>query len=201
MRRLTAAKGFLRPRSTPCRASLALFSAALAIGCGRQTIGLGRNAPDAATASTVMETPQQRPDAAPPKQAPSASATHTAPTQQPPYQQPPKLPTRPAHYDAGIHLPSDPDHTTTEADGGHGCRAPGDCGANAPYCDIVTGRCVNCLGDFHCGLGTHCDLATQECVCTSDSECRYTGRCDTLTRQCLWPCLTKRYVLPHLADL
>jgi hypothetical protein len=137
-----------------------------------------------------METPPERPDASPPMSAPSASATH-APSAQP-STEPPKVSTRPPRYDAGIHLPGDVDRDLTGADAGHGCRgAPGDCGANAPYCDVASGRCVNCLGDFHCGLGTHCDLTTQECVCSSDSECRYTGRCDTLTRQCLWPCSTK----------
>jgi hypothetical protein len=136
-----------------------------------------------------MEKPEPRPDASAPKPAPSASASHAPPTE-PPYV-PPKFPTRPAHYDAGVHPSTTVDHDVAQADAGHGCKVPSDCGANAPYCDPLTGRCVNCLGDFHCGLGTHCDMATQECVCSSDSECRYTGRCDTLTRQCLWPCTSK----------
>ncbi len=186
MRRPQAAKEVVRPR-TACL-PFAVLAALLASGCGRETIGLGRNPPDAAPAATTIETPPARPDAAPPKATPSASATHSAPQTQvsPP---PTKLPTRPAEHDAGTHLPIDPGHVTvTDGDGGQGCKGPTDCNLNEPYCDVGSGKCVSCLVDIHCGFGLHCDLTEHECVCSSDAECRTTGRCDSLTRQCLVPC-------------
>lgn len=184
---MTAAKAVVRPRTAPWSAFAGL-AALLVVACGRQTIGLGRNPPDAAPAATTEEKPESPPDATAPKTTPSASATHSAPqTLFPP--PPTKLPTRPAEHDAGTHLPTDSTHAVvTDGDAGDGCKGPADCNSNEPYCDVGSGKCVSCLYDLHCGPTLHCDQATHECICSSDAECRYTGRCDSLTKQCLVPC-------------
>jgi hypothetical protein len=107
----------------------------------------------------------------------------------------------------------DSDARPTESAGGapsRDCLDP--CGSRRPYCEPMTGRCVECTSNDHCGQqeacdpiahdcafacrregdctrewASHCDGARGVCVeCTDDSHCTSPERfCDDVTATCI----------------
>jgi hypothetical protein len=166
---------------------LALGVATLALGCSRETIGLGRSTPDSTVppSDTSTDRPPPSPDAGASKPTPSSSAPHSTP----PFQLPHYPPTHPREDDAGGQTePPPPGPPAPEVDAGSGCKGMSDCDSNKPSCLLDTGKCVQCQTDFGCPIGLHC--VSNECVCITAADCRYTlgTTCDQTTRQCLVPC-------------
>lgn len=66
------------------------------------------------------------------------------------------------------------------------CQMDADC--DSGYCDLDSGKCVDCLKDQNCPVGKHCNPVTFQCsTCFTDAHCE-TGVCDEeagICKECL----------------
>lgn len=69
------------------------------------------------------------------------------------------------------------------------CAGAGDCGSEAPFCDVARGACAECLQATDCGGDRICEPATGLCrePCASDPECSSGSEpsCDPVRGHCV----------------
>jgi Cys-rich repeat protein len=55
---------------------------------------------------------------------------------------------------------------------GAACTSDETCARPTPYCDLVSQRCVECLGTANCGRNLSCEPLSHTCVeCVADTQC------------------------------
>ncbi len=141
-------------------------------------------APDAPRADVTPDTPPPPPDVTPDDVAPKDAPP---PDDVPPPDAPDDADD--AAMDALPDAPPDAPACTMDRD----CTDP-----SAPRCDVMSGRCVVCLGAMDCPRAQHCEVARGACEagCRADDDCRrgaedggVSARCDTARGVCV-ECMT-----------